>query len=46
MTEYMTLGYSKFIEPPQEIKLANGILKQVQSKTCLGLKIDSYLDYE
>ena len=44
-TEYILLGCSEFIGPLQEIKFANGSIKQVYSKTRLGLEIDSGLKW-
>ena len=40
-TEYMFLECSKFIGPLQKIKFASASIKQVHSKTCLSLQIDS-----
>ena len=39
-TEYMLLGCSRFIGPFQQIKLGEFNIKQVNTKTCLGVKVD------
>ena len=41
-TEYMLLGYPKFNSPFQEIRFGNATIKRMYSKSCLGLKIDSF----
>ena len=45
-TEYMLLRSSRFIGPLQQIKLGDSNIKLVNTKICLGLKVDSRLKWD
>ena len=45
-TEYMLLGCARFIGPLQQIKLDESVIKLVNTKICLGLKVDSCLKWD
>ena len=45
-TEYMLLGCSRFIGPLQKIKLGDSNIKLINTKTCLGVKLDSRLKWD
>jgi hypothetical protein len=45
-TEYMLLGCAQFVGPLQQIKLDESVIKLVNTKICLGLKVDSCLKWD
>jgi hypothetical protein len=45
-TEYMLLRCSRFIGPLQQIKLEDSTIKLVNTKICLGVKLDSRLKWD